>query len=338
MRSCSPVRIALLVGALGLLAASPSWGQTRGFDASYGFWWTDEPAAATFTASLHQPLVGPFGYSIGFMHLDDHRANEDRTLSGAELGLSLGRDGSGMFLVGTVGLGMVHGTRALDAAWSAGGGYLWRPFAGLSLGLEARYRVEDRDLAGFWRLRPKDRRGLMVQGRLVIALGGRSPAARPSASHADGDAGAAPSSESIRELARDRGASDDAAALTTHIVETALAVMGTPYEWGGTDENGFDCSGLIQYAYGQHGIILPRVSRDQMRMGTPLDKRLDALRPGDLLGFSVEGTSQITHIGLYVGDGRFIHSASGGVRLTSLTHPDGRWWRQRWVTARRVVE
>jgi cell wall-associated NlpC family hydrolase len=134
------------------------------------------------------------------------------------------------------------------------------------------------------------------------------------------------------------GASDETAALAAQVVNTALDAMGTPYRWGGSDDNGFDCSGLIQYAYAQHGILLPRASRDQIRMGLPVEPRLEALRPGDILGFSVERAG-VTHVGLYVGNGQFIHSASGGVKLSSLTatDPDSRWWQQRLVAARRIL-
>jgi cell wall-associated NlpC family hydrolase len=127
--------------------------------------------------------------------------------------------------------------------------------------------------------------------------------------------------------------------VTASVVETALAVMGSPYEWGGTDQNGFDCSGLVQYAYAQHGIVLPRVSQDQMRMGQAVARDVASLRPGDVLGFSSDRSSRITHVGLYVGDGQFIHSASSGVKLSSLLTDagDGRWWRDRWVGARRIV-
>jgi cell wall-associated NlpC family hydrolase len=116
--------------------------------------------------------------------------------------------------------------------------------------------------------------------------------------------------------------------------------MGQPYKWGGTGDNGgFDCSGLIQYAYAQHGITLPRRSADQAKAGRAVAKRVDALAPGDILTFARSGT-RISHVGLYLGDGRFIHSASKGVQVSVLSAEDpyGRWWWKRWMGARRVVE
>ena len=116
--------------------------------------------------------------------------------------------------------------------------------------------------------------------------------------------------------------------------------MGRPYEYGGTgaDGEGFDCSGLIQYAYGQAGITLPRTSVEQAKAGARIAKSEGALRPGDILTFARTGR-RVTHVGLYIGDGRFIHSASKGVQISRLSADDsyGRWWYQRWVGVRRVV-
>jgi cell wall-associated NlpC family hydrolase len=117
-------------------------------------------------------------------------------------------------------------------------------------------------------------------------------------------------------------------------VETALDAIGTPYLWGGTNENGFDCSGLIRYAYAAHGVEVPRVSRDQIRAGREVAPRAEALLPGDILGFTRELNRSVSHVGLYVGEGRFIHSSSGGVRLSNLADP---YWREHLVAARRVV-
>jgi cell wall-associated NlpC family hydrolase len=147
-----------------------------------------------------------------------------------------------------------------------------------------------------------------------------------------------PTESEIGRIARSGGSSRNAAELAAQVVQTAVDLMGTPYKWGGTDENGFDCSGLIKYAYEYHQIIIPRVSRDQVRTGTFVEPRVDQLRPGDILGFSVE-RARVSHVGLYVGNGQFIHSASGGVRISSLTTTDAnsRWWQRRFVVARRVI-
>jgi cell wall-associated NlpC family hydrolase len=128
--------------------------------------------------------------------------------------------------------------------------------------------------------------------------------------------------------------------LTDSIIATASEAMGRPYEFGGTGENGegFDCSGLIQYAYGRHGIDLPRRSTDQAREGRKVDRKLALLKPGDLLTFSNRGGA-VTHVGLYTGGGRFIHSATRGVQVSTLSAEDpyGRWWYKRWVGVRRIV-
>ncbi|MBA3658051.1 MAG: C40 family peptidase [Gemmatimonadales bacterium] len=128
--------------------------------------------------------------------------------------------------------------------------------------------------------------------------------------------------------------------LTDSVLATATEMMGRRYEYGGTGTNGqgFDCSGLIQYAYGQHGVQLPRRSVDQAREGRAVRKRLTSLEPGDLLTFSNRG-GRVTHVGMYVGDGRFIHSASRGVQVSQLSDEDpyGRWWYRRWVGVRRVA-
>jgi cell wall-associated NlpC family hydrolase len=135
----------------------------------------------------------------------------------------------------------------------------------------------------------------------------------------------------------------EAEALGRDIVGTAREAMGRPYRLGGRgdDGRGFDCSGLIQFAYGQHGITLPRVSVDQAQTGVGIPREVEQLLPGDLLTFSRKpGGAQVSHIGMYVGDGRFIHSSSSrGVMESALDEkdPEGRWWARRWVGARRVL-
>jgi cell wall-associated NlpC family hydrolase len=96
---------------------------------------------------------------------------------------------------------------------------------------------------------------------------------------------------------------------------------------------------LIQYAYGLHGIRLPRRSGDQATSGAEVAPVVDALRPGDILLFSSSPGAGVTHVGMYVGEQKFIHSATDGVKLSRLDprDPDGAYWIARWVGARRVI-
>ena len=142
----------------------------------------------------------------------------------------------------------------------------------------------------------------------------------------------------MRQQLVDDGVTSDAASVLASVVQTALDVMGMPYRWGEEGADGFDCSGLIHYAFGQHGITLPRRSADQARAGREVGRDLATLRAGDVLTFATTGQG-VSHVGLYLGDGRFIHSASAGVQISLLSADDvsGRWWFQRWVGARRMV-
>jgi len=340
----------LLMGLVGLPLLVPAHavlGQGTQFEAGYGVWLpSGDSTARVFHAGILQPFGSLFGFGLDFVHVADGRSTAERTLSGGEISLRLGNVVTGPYVVAGAGMGLRHRDGNPDAFWSVGGGLGLRLFSLVSLGAEVRYRVEDAGARGFWQLAPDDRKGLQLQARLSFGLprgraGGPAAATTPpgGAPARAADDGLPPPGDAY-SAARAGGASEEAARLTASVVETALAAMGSPYQWGGTDGNGFDCSGLIQYAYGQHGIVLPRVSRDQMRMGRELDREAAALRPGDILGFSAGGGGGISHVGLYVGDGQFIHSSSTGVRLSSLTAEDGdsRWWQERWVGARRVVE
>ncbi|MEI6688461.1 MAG: NlpC/P60 family protein [Thermoleophilia bacterium] len=93
----------------------------------------------------------------------------------------------------------------------------------------------------------------------------------------------------------------------------ALGQLGTPYVWGGGAPGGFDCSGLVAWAYGQAGISLPHYAAAQYAMGTPVP--MDALEPGDLISFHGSG-----HIGIYIGGGQYVHAPQTGdvVKVSSL--------------------
>lgn len=110
--------------------------------------------------------------------------------------------------------------------------------------------------------------------------------------------------------------------LRGELVRTARRFLGVPYRWGGADhEDGFDCSGLTMVCYRLNGLDLPRISRNQFEAGRQVPK--EELRPGDLVFFATGGGRQVSHVGLYIGDGRFIHAPRKGeqVRIEQLSTP-----------------
>ncbi len=112
-------------------------------------------------------------------------------------------------------------------------------------------------------------------------------------------------------------------------------MIGVDYKFGGnTPDQGLDCSGLIRYVFQQAtGISLPRTAREQARVGQSV--AIDKLQPGDLVFFNTR-RFQFSHVGLYVGDNRFIHAPSrgGAVEVVNL---DQRYWQKAFNGARRVV-
>lgn len=117
------------------------------------------------------------------------------------------------------------------------------------------------------------------------------------------------------------------------VIETALALRGAPYAWGGATPRGFDCSGFTHYVYAQHGVSIPRVAVRQYRVGDAVSRR--ELQPGDLVFFSTIAPGP-SHVGLAIGDGRFVHAPSerGEVRVENLS---ARYWQRRYLGARRIV-
>ena len=103
----------------------------------------------------------------------------------------------------------------------------------------------------------------------------------------------------------------------TKVLETAYTKLGSPYKWGATGPNSFDCSGFTSWVYRQHGISLSRTAQAQSQGGVAVDR--SNLQPGDLVFFG-SGTGRITHVGIYVGDGKMIHSPQTGdvVKISAL--------------------
>ncbi|MGH7523116.1 MAG: C40 family peptidase [Gemmatimonadales bacterium] len=285
-----------------------------------------ESTAASWYVTLEKDLTGPIGADASVLKLPGSAsASGDLYGAGADLTLFAASSGVPTVFVGVAG-GI--GTGGQSKLWASGAFGLRMPFIVLG---PVRIMAEGR-----WR-------SLTISGRNGIELG----IAAGFHSRHHGAAAARPESAGLwvppptADILRARGIPEAKARLLGNVVNTALEEMGQPYLWGGTGNGsgGFDCSGLIQYAYSRYGISIPRTSLGQSSAGIAIRSDVETLLPGDILVFSDHG-DQPTHVGLYVGDGKFIHSASRGVRLSRLSDDDveGRGWLRRWIGVRRIVE
>ncbi|MEO7386084.1 MAG: C40 family peptidase [Gammaproteobacteria bacterium] len=120
--------------------------------------------------------------------------------------------------------------------------------------------------------------------------------------------------------------------LRAQVVFTAMQMVGVPYRWGGSSPDGFDCSGLVQFAYSNAGLRLPRTAAEQLEASTPVP--LETARAGDLLFF--RDGSRTSHVAIYLGAGRFVHAPSTGNRV-SLDSFGNAYWRMHFARAGRVA-
>lgn len=284
------------------------------------------PPEASWHLTVQRDLVGPLGVDMSLLELPGNRpATGDLYGAGADLTLF-----SAAHNVPTIFVGVNGGIGV------GGQEHLW---AGTSFGVRMPIVI-----LGPVRLMAEGRwRSLTIAGRngveLGVALGYRR--LRRNAELLRPESAGLWVPLPTADILREHGIPESKAKLLGNIVNTAIDEMGQPYVWGGTGNGsgGFDCSGLIQYAYGRYNIALPRTSQGQAQAGVAIRKSIEALLPGDILVFSDHG-DEPTHVALYVGDGKFIHSASHGVRLSRLSEDDteGRLWLRKWIGVRRVVD
>ncbi|WP_153732447.1 C40 family peptidase [Sporosarcina obsidiansis] len=121
-------------------------------------------------------------------------------------------------------------------------------------------------------------------------------------------------------------------ALMNKVVDIAMPLQGTPYVWAGVTPNGFDCSGFIYYVYNQAGVKIPRLDTIGM-----YDRSISIKDPviGDLLFFENTYRPGISHIGIYLGDSKFIHAGTNGIEVSSAESP---YWSQRFLGYKRFKD
>jgi cell wall-associated NlpC family hydrolase len=127
------------------------------------------------------------------------------------------------------------------------------------------------------------------------------------------------------ELASDPGA---------QVAELAHEQVGARYRWGGTSPAGFDCTGFVMWVYSQFGVDMPRSEAGQLASGAPVSA--DELQPGDVLVFANTYRRGLSHVGIYLGEGQFVHAVDErhGVMVSNLW--DG-YWSPRFVGASRAL-
>ena len=154
------------------------------------------------------------------------------------------------------------------------------------------------------------------------------PAPAPTTAPTDPAVAPPPSAPGRAEPVVPRAGNADGYSLSS----AALSLRGAPYRWGGTDPNGFDCSGLVSYVFGQHGLQMPREARDQFKVGRNVPR--DRLEPGDLVFFTTIAPGA-SHVGIAIGGDQFVHAPSerGVVRVEQLTT---QYWASRFIGAKRV--
>lgn len=122
--------------------------------------------------------------------------------------------------------------------------------------------------------------------------------------------------------------------LSRELIAFSKKYLKTPYVYGGKSPQGFDCSGFTRFVYSKFGYEIPRRSAEQMRLGMPVSK--ENLLPADLIFFTTTDSKEVSHVGIYIGNGQFIH-ASSGAQVVRIDNLDQTYYRKRYRTARRLL-
>ena len=165
---------------------------------------------------------------------------------------------------------------------------------------------------------------------VIMALTGGACASRGGVPRPFPGAATPPGAQTTPETAR-----PEPSVSASDVVATALALRGTRYRNGGSEPSrGFDCSGLVQWVFAQHGTAVPRETREQYVVGKKIDE--DDVQAGDLVFFETVSKGP-SHVGIALGNGEFVHAPSsrGVVRVES--YETSEYWARRWIGARRIV-
>jgi cell wall-associated NlpC family hydrolase len=233
------------------------------------------------------------------------------------------------------------GTAAKDTAgfrvnrtnWSFGAGAAMPLVGAIDIFGESRWRMSQYML-------PSARGALSPTTEFRVGLsfhvGGLTNGGRSASRGTRGTRGSSSAPATIPTTGRYPGTTTSASA--SRVLNTAEQYIGVPYTWGGSSPNsGFDCSGFVQYVFNKQGVRLPRTSREQAQVGQSLSPDWRAISAGDLVMFAENG--KISHVAIYAGRNRIIHSSSsgGGVRYDDLSTQRGEWFVDHMVVARRVT-
>ncbi len=171
--------------------------------------------------------------------------------------------------------------------------------------------------------------GSSVGSSPVATLSGEAVSTAPAAGRSVGALG---SVDALLGQLQTVGA--DTSNVASQLLDTALGLIGVPYRFGGSNpQTGLDCSGLVRYVYANTlGLVLPRRAADQAKVTTPIGR--DELQPGDLVFFNTMRRA-FSHVGVYLGDGKFLHAPSKGDSV-KISDMNDRYWARRFNGARRV--